>query len=284
MERAGIVAALLLATLLTPFSAQAGDRLLATGGITQVEGSAGGGLVPWAIIAGIGTRDQIGGAAFYTAIDSGDFRLSSYGAALGLYDRVELSLAQQSFTIDDTRGVKIRQDIAGVKFRIAGDAVFAPDQWLPQIAVGLQYKKNRDMAAPRAAGARHDSGTDIYLAATKFYFAGLAGRNVLLDATVRATKANQLGILGFGGDRRDRYQMQLEVSSVVFLNDQFVVGAEYRAKPDNLSAFREDDYADLFAAWFIRRNVALTVAYLRTGEIAGKRNQNGLYLSMQLSH
>ena len=36
--------------------ARAGDRLLATGGVSQVEGAGGGGLVPWALIAGYGTR------------------------------------------------------------------------------------------------------------------------------------------------------------------------------------------------------------------------------------
>ena len=30
----------------------AGSRILATGGVTQAEGSAGSGLVPWAVIAG----------------------------------------------------------------------------------------------------------------------------------------------------------------------------------------------------------------------------------------
>lgn len=52
--------------------AQAGDRLLATGGVTQLEGAAGGGLTPWALIAGYGTRDQIGASAFLTHVDTGD--------------------------------------------------------------------------------------------------------------------------------------------------------------------------------------------------------------------
>ena len=41
---------------------------------------------------------------------------------------------------------------------------------------------------------------DLYIAATKLYFAALAGRNVILDATLRRTRANQFGLLGFGGD------------------------------------------------------------------------------------
>ena len=38
----------------------AGERLLATGGVMQIEGSAGGGLTPWALIAGYGTREENG--------------------------------------------------------------------------------------------------------------------------------------------------------------------------------------------------------------------------------
>lgn len=43
----------------------AGERLLATGGVMQIEGSAGGGLTPWALIAGYGTREEIGASAFF---------------------------------------------------------------------------------------------------------------------------------------------------------------------------------------------------------------------------
>lgn len=264
--------------------ANAGDRLLATGGVSQIEGAAGGGLVPWAVIVGYGTRDQIAVTAFHTNIDIDDFGLKSSGVAVGLNDRVELSLTRQLFSLGTTApGQSIRQDIFGAKIKIAGDAVFDQDSWMPQIAVGLQHKRNRDMAVPTALGARHGSGTDLYLSATKLYLAGLAGRNVLLNATVRATKANQLGLLGFGGDKRDRYQLELETSAAILLTDYFAVGAEYRFKPDNLAVFRENNYVDFFAAWFINKHASLTLAYARLGQLADKKNQDGIYLSLQVS-
>jgi hypothetical protein len=37
------------------------DRLVLTGGVTSIEGAAGGGLTPWAVIGGQGTRNQVGG-------------------------------------------------------------------------------------------------------------------------------------------------------------------------------------------------------------------------------
>ena len=285
--RSRFLSALVAASLIwlaSPTRAVAGGRLLTTGGVTQVEGAAGGGLVPWAVIAGYGTRDQIGVTAFHTYVDIDDFKLKSSGIAVGIHDRVELSLSRQLFSLGSTvPGQSIRQDIIGAKVKLAGDAVADQDSWMPQIAVGFQHKRNRDMAVPRALGARHDSGTDFYVSATKLYLAGFAGRNVMMNATLRATKANQLGLLGFGGDKRDRHLFELETSAAILLTDRFALGAEYRFKPDNLGVFREDDYYDLFAAWFISKNASLTLAYVRLGQVADKKNQDGVYLSIQLS-
>lgn len=50
-----------------PLAMGGSSRLLATGGVMQIEGSAGGGAVPWALIAGLGTDTQIGGSAFCTS-------------------------------------------------------------------------------------------------------------------------------------------------------------------------------------------------------------------------
>src|SRR5450830_402298 len=73
-------------------TSQAGDRLLATGGVTQIEGSAGGGLVPWALISGYATQDQIGGSAFFTkARTGGGFDLQTGGVSVGFNNRVEIS-------------------------------------------------------------------------------------------------------------------------------------------------------------------------------------------------
>ena len=260
-------------------------RLLATGGVTQIEGAAGGGLVPWALIAGYGTRDEIGGTAFGTYIDTGNFRLRSLGGAVGFYDRLEASIARQRFDLGSTvPGKSLTQDVLGLKVKIAGDAVYDQDTWLPQIALGLQYKRNADFdSVPAALGAKRDSDFDYYVAATKVFLAGLAGRNVVLNAVVRATRANQLGLLGFGGDRNDRYRPHFEGTAALFLTDQLLVGAEYRSKPDNLSAFREQDFSDVFVAFVPNKHVALTAAYAWLGNIADKPNERAWYLSAQLS-
>jgi hypothetical protein len=168
--------------------------------------------------------------------------------------------------------------------RLAGDAVFAPDQWLPQIALGAQWKRTLDFEdIPRAVGAARGEDVDLYLSATKLYFAALAGRNVILDATLRRTRANQFGLLGFGGDGSG-YTFTPEGSAAIFLTDDLLLGAEYRDKPNNLNAFRENSADDLFLAWSPVKNFTLTTAWADLGRIAGKAPQRGVYISLWLGY
>jgi hypothetical protein len=261
--------------------ARAGDRLEWTGGVSQVEGVGGGGLVPWALIAGLGTNEELGPTAFLTDVKTGDFSLRSYGVGLGIDDRLELSAARQRFDAGSVvPNLTLGQDIFGIKLRLFGDAVFAPDTPLPQVAVGAEWKHTLDFAAvPRALGAQTGSDVDLYLAATKLYFGALADRNVIVDLTLRRTRANQFGLLGFGGDR-GAYALCPEASAGVFLNSRWLAGAEYRDKPDDLGVFRERGAEDLFLAWGPLKQLTLTLAWVDLGPIAGKSSQRGAYLSL----
>lgn len=262
-----------------------GDRLLGTWGVTQIEGAGGGGLTPWAVVTGNGSRDQIGGTAYATTLRTqGGYPLTAYGVAVGLYDTVELSAAHWRFGLSDTvPGESIRLDVIGAKWRVFGDAVYDQDHWWPQVALGLQSKHNRDFTVPSALGAQRASDTDLYVAATKVWLGGLAGRNVLANLTLRSTRANQFGLLGFGGDKSDGRHLESEGSLAVLLRDDLALGAEWRDKPDNLSAFREQGANDLFIAWFPSRHLSATLAWVGLGNIANKPSQHGWYLSLQLA-
>lgn len=265
----------------------AGDRLTATGGVTQIEGAGGGGLVPWALITGYATREQIDGSAYWTKAGTrGGFELETYGAAIGIHNRMEISLSQQRFGLSDTvPGTNIEMNTVGLKLRLVGDAVYDQDTWLPQVSIGVLAKHNEDYSyIPKALGAKSASGVDTYVSATKLFLAGFAGRNVLLNGSLIATKANQFGLLGFGGDNHDHYRLEPAVSAAVMLTDNLVVGAEYRAKPNNLSVYREDDAKDVFVAWFPHKRLSLTAAFVDLGNIANKDNQTGWYLSGQIAY
>ena len=264
--------------------AEPGGKLLLTGGVSALEGGAGGGLSTWALIAGNETSRGVGGSAHATYVNVPDYELRSAGGAVGLFNRVELSAARQDFDTGATgaklglgRGFTFRQDILGVKVRVLGDAVYDQDTWLPQVAVGAQVKQNDQNAIIHAVGGKNDSGIDYYAAATKL----LLDKSLVLNGTLRLTKANQTGLLGFGGDKNDSYKTEFEGSAGWLVSKRLLIGAEYRTKPDNLGFAKENDWADIFAAYAINKTVSVTVAYADLGDIATFKNQRGLYLSLQ---
>lgn len=259
-------------------------KLLATGGVSQVEGAGGGGLTPWALITGYGTSDGVGVNAHGTLVRTNDYELRTAGVAVGLFDRLELSYAHQWFDTRDVgaalgigQGYTFEQDIFGAKLRLFGDAVYEQDSLLPQVAVGVQYKINNRGDLLSALGVGDDRGIDYYLSATKLFLA----ESLMVNATLRYTKANQFGILGFGGDRSDDYSLQFEGSLAYLLDRHWVVGGEFRSKPDNLGFAAEDDSFDVFVAWFPSKNLSITAAYVDLGDIATFQDQRGLYLSLQ---
>jgi hypothetical protein len=263
-----------------------GGKLLLTGGVSSVEGAAGGGLATWAVIGGDETDAGIGASAHGTYVALPDFDLTSFGVTLGIRDRIELSYAHQSF---DTRGAgaalglghgfTFHQQVFGAKLRLIGDAVYDQDSALPQISVGVQYKSADRDAIIHAIGGRQSKGTDFTLSATKL----LLAQSLVLNATVRATKANQFGLLGFGGDRGNAYHAEFEGSAALLLSRHVAIGAEYRSKPDNLGFARENDAWDAFVAWAPMRHVTLTAAYVDLGDIATFKSQRGAFLSLQTS-
>jgi hypothetical protein len=272
-----------LACLLCASQSQAGDRVLAASGVSEVEGSAGGGLSPWALIGGQGSRDQIGASAYVTHVHTrGGYTLDTEGAALGLFDTVELSASQWKFGLADTvPGASLKMDVLGLKWRVCGDAVFDADTPWPQIAIGVQYKHNRDMFVPNLLGAKRQNDVEPYIAATKLWFAAAGGWNLLTNVTLRATRANQMGLLGFGGDRGDSRRLEPEASIAVLPRDDLAIGVEYRAKPSELSAAPETRAGDLFVAWWPMRHLSITAAWVDLGQIANKTSQRSSYISLQ---
>jgi hypothetical protein len=259
-----------------------GGRLLLTGGVTQVEGAAGGGLSPWALIGSYGSRDEFGANAFFTGINTDDFSLTSFGGMITAKNRVEVSVARQSFNLNALgaalglgREFSIRQTVVGAKVRLIGDAVLEQDSLLPQISVGLQYKKNDEGAIVRSLGARNDEGVDYYASATKI----ILSQSLLLNGTARLTKANQFGILGFGGPG-EGYKLQVEGSAALLLSRKLAIGGEYRTKSDNLGLGEEDAF-DFFVAYAPVRNASLTLAYVDLGNIV-VGSQRGIYASLQI--
>lgn len=275
---------------LVPF--RTGGRLPLTGGVSTIEGAGGGGLVPWALIGGYGTRDEFGAQAYLTGVKSEDFALVAFGTSVNIKNRLELSLGRQNFHLRDVgkslglgNDYIISQTIIGAKLRLIGDAVLDQNTLLPQVSVGVEHKINDDKTVVGGALGLKRSGTDFYIAATKLFL----GQNLLLNTTVRFTKANQYGILGFGGlgGKDQHYRPTFEASAGYLVTRKLAVGAEVRTKSNRLQgalggdSFREDAAYDIFGAYALGRNLSLTAAYVDLGHIA-LANQHAAYLSLQV--
>ncbi|WP_223787389.1 DUF3034 family protein [Marinicella meishanensis] len=264
------------------FMAHAGSRQLGTGAVMQVEGSSGSGIVTWATIAGYGEDDETDVTAAYTYLDTDDYRFNMVGAAIGWHNRVEVSFAKQELDLVTLGpalglpGASLKQDIIGAKVRLAGNLVYSK---MPQISFGIQHKKNQSFLIPSVAGATDDSSVDYYLSATKLFLGKPWGYNGFATVTLRSTEANELGLLGFGGDVGDRH-LTAEASFGLFLNKSWAVGFDFRQKRSNLSFASEDHWRDLFVAWVPNRHVSVVAAYADLGTIATLPDQKGLYLSI----
>ena len=263
------------------------SKLLLTGGVSSIDGAAGGGLTPWAVTGSYASEGEVGGTAYFTRTKTQDYALNVYGAAIAFSDRFELSVARQEFNagvvVPDTT---LKLDIVGVKARVAGDAVLDADTLMPQIAVGAEFKR---VNPGPAVGGVLDSvsakrrGVDFYISATKLFLA----QGILINGTLRATKANQNGLLGFGSADKTSYSVKPEFSLALLLSKNVAIGAEYRFKPNNLAfagaPFEEQAWKDLFVAWAPTKNVSITAAYVALGNIVGHTRQTGGYVSAQLA-
>jgi hypothetical protein len=279
-------------------------KLLLTGGVSTIEGAAGGGSVALGPDRQPGHRREPVSRPTSATPARRTTSLNAYGAAVGIHDRVELSVGRQDFdtgitgTLLGLPGLNLKQDIVGAKFRVAGDAILDSDTLMPQIAVGVMAKRLGSTgldATLDALGAKR-SGTDLYVSATKLFLA----QGLLVNGTLRATKANQGGLLGHGatlGGADNGYELMPELSVAYLLRRNLAVGFEVRAMPDKLNkagaaaglgdGLRAGDWKDVFIAWAPSKNVSLTLAYVDLGTVVPattkQKKQTGTYLSAQFA-
>ncbi|OUS31141.1 hypothetical protein A9Q99_04825 [Gammaproteobacteria bacterium 45_16_T64] len=303
--------------LYSPWVSATGSRLISSGGITSFEGSSGGGITPWALIAGYGAKEEVQGSGSLQLLDTGEYQLKTVGFAIGLYDRLELSYQRQTLsvssavvgnvfnvltsgTVDSAPGTDIEQDVVGLKLKLWGDAIFSEETWAPQISLGIQYKQNLDFETslpladgsvalpdqgiPLLLGAKDDSGTDVYLSASKYLLGVAGGNNLLANMTARWTKANTFGLLGFSSNDDDDYSLEWEGSIVVALSPFTAVGAEWRTQTDRLDGLaKEETVNDVFIAYFPNKTLSLTAAYVDLGNLPFDDNASGFYLSVTVN-
>lgn len=273
-------------------------KLLATGGVTSLEGAGGGGITPWALITGYETNEQIGATVFGTVAPTQHLEVTDGGFAIGLYNRVEFSYAHLNLNLGHAiaSGIttlngsnNLTENIEGVKVRLFGDAIY--DQYIPEVSVGVLYGQSNNQTLEQAIGAS-SQGLTYYIAATKVLFDAFLGRDVLLDADLIGSRANQEGLLGFGSSRDNAVHPEFAGSAAVLINRGLAVGAEFRTQPHNLKAAgKAGNYSDIFVSYLPSKHLSITAAYAMLGDIApavdqvpgSTKNQNAFYVSAQLA-
>ena len=304
-----------LTLLLTSASyAAPGSRLIASGGITGVEGVAGGGITPWAFIGGYSSDEEITYSANLQYLSLNDYALTTAGASISIYDRVEVSIQRQKLDISsgltsnvfslltdgaitNANSTTVEQDILAAKIKLFGDGVFTQDSWVPQVSLGVQYKKNKDyntslslpdgsvplpsIGVPQLLGAKDDSGTDVYLSATKLWLGAVNGYNLLTNVTARYTKANTLGLLGFGSTLDDDAKLEWEGSLALLISPTTAIGAEFRTQSNRLGGLAEEDtITDIFVAYFPNKSMSITAAYVDMGNLPLQESSTGFYVTL----
>ena len=269
----------------------------------MLEGAGGGGINPWALISN-GGKSLVTPAVFGTYVTTGNYNLFSTGVNLSISKYVELyydhqylglpgSLTRVLGDVSPGLGVNsIEQNIVGAKIQ-----VYPGSGMIPAIAVGINgHFVNKTI--PHALGAKAN-GVSFYGAATGIY--PLAGSNLLLSGDIDITKANYMGLLGFGGPGHRNYTVQGGVSAGYFIAKDVVVGAEWRSFPGgNLNGspvqtglhvnLSQSDWYDGFVAYMPNPHLSVVAAFVSLGNIitaptsdfggSNNANQNGFYLNV----
>lgn len=261
-------------------------KLLLTGGIPNLDGAGGGGITTSALIGGYGTDGQIGGYANYSLAKVNDFTLTTKSIGIGLFNRVELSASKNEFDTEQAgaalglgEGYTFKHDVVGLKVRLFGDAILDQNSWLPQISIGANQKESDNQAVLAFIGAQDHKDTETYLSATKLFL----DVPLLVNLTARHTRANQNGILGFGGDQQADKEWLAEGFAALLLNDNLAVGMEYKQNPDNLSFAKQDDWKDVFLLYTPAKHISLAIAYVDIGDVALQGKQTGYYAALTVN-
>lgn len=279
VRRALVVLSLLVANVL-----HAGDQgeLVATAGLLSPNGSAGGGITSWAILSGYGSADSWGGAAQASTVALDDYQLTTLAISVAVNNRFEIFASRNELDLPSRLGVpfgSIAQKTIGAKVRLEGDLIYGD---VPQISLSAYYQDHEDEPLLNALGGLRDSDTGVQLGVTRLWVDGLGHRTWLGHIGLRYDRATYLGLLGHGASGTSR-EISVEAAGAVFINRHLAIGAEYRQMPDVLPGIAEDDWKDVFIAWFPNKNVSVALAYVDAGEIVGLPSQNGVYVAVEVT-
>jgi hypothetical protein len=200
------------------------------------------------------------------------------------YKRLELGYGYDHLNLGDlptavvaAGGPRVADSVtmhnANARFQCLSENEFG-QKWLPALTAGIHYKYNDGIQDINNTlgnlmaqhGITGHEGLDFTLYGSKMLTC--LPRPVLINLGGRATKAAQLGLLGF----TDEYSFVFEGSVVVLVTDRVLLGAEYKEKPRDFSAMglvgREDDWWTMDAGYVVNKHMTLALGYGHFGTVA----------------
>lgn len=257
-----------------------------------IEGTGGLVLTPTAYLVNPGFDLSLGKPSVSAqAVWVGHKDMQNLAATWTLWERVELGYAVNRLGLDDfprdvraatgldidTNDVYLHHLNARVNLVREGEWDMS---WMPAVTAGVHYKYNADIyeidrdlgGVLSAVGYNDNDGVDMTLTATKSV--ACMGRPTIVSAGLRASKAAQFGLTGFGDD----YLVSFEGSVVMLVTDQLAIGTEVRQKRDQYADVPglvegEDTWWDVHAAYILNNNAEIYAVVGDAGAVLNERDE-----------
>jgi len=160
------------------------------------------------------------------------------------------------------------------RFQIIKEGDFG-QKWMPALTFGTHYKVNDGISqinknlggALSAYGLPGNMGVDFTLYASKMLT--FLPRPVLVNVGGRATRAQELGFIGFSDD----YSFLFEANVCIFLTDWLILAGEYRQQPNAYTPIpgligKSGDWWTVDLGWVVNKNLTIAGGYGYFGTVA----------------
>jgi len=189
---------------------------------------------------------------WYVNLNQSEIDWHTLGVATSLNKRLELSYGYETIAINGA--VTIRKHNLGAKLLLLPENSFGSSA-VPAIAVGAVRKSSN------LPGAKHGSGFEYYLVATKVV---TLGRPILLSAGALYSKAMVDGVLGFS-DEKAKLTFYGNVDLVA--TDWLAIGAEVKQGPKYADGYEDAFYYNVHAGWLVTASTTVAIAYAHPGKV-----------------
>jgi len=215
---------------------------------------------------GVLSKPQFG--AWYVSLGDVNVDWTAIGTAETFFNRLELSYGYETIAQDGQN--TIHKDNLGAKLLLIPENA-GNKAWVPAVSVGTIHKSTD------YSPAANDSAFDYYVVATKLITQ--LPKPVLISGGVLSTKEQVTGVFGYNDQRDLTLFGNIDILPVSWL----ALGLEYK-QGAAFDTFKNADYWDAHAAWFVNKNLTLVVAYVNAGDETSTSKTglgDGLVLSAQ---